>query len=346
LLTRHKSTEAAVDFLAAMLKKQPGALLLRSLQAGALASMNEHQRAVALWNEYLVDAPSSSFALGRLSRSLARLDKQDLALAAAKKALALSPTGREARLVLAARQLDAGKLDDARASLQPLVSGPKPPAEPLLHLGLAYLAAQDINAAKPLFEQAAERAHGPRAWRTKGRALYNLALIEVTAGHRDAAKALLMRSQETGFTAMPIDPSLADLTSAPTTSSNNTAGSLYVAVAPLDTELDPAVGQLGASVLHDRLSTFGASFAPVSEEKDTARALIKSKGLRAYELRVKLLPVSDAGLKVEMLVMTYPEQALNGTWSVKATGKKQESLVKAMVARVLDDAAGDLEWRN
>jgi hypothetical protein len=44
--------------------------------------------------------------------------------------------------------------------------------------------------------------------------------------------------------------------------------------------------------------------------------------------------------------MSYPEQALKGNWSVKASGGKPEKLIHAMVWRVVDDAAGDLDWKN
>ena len=62
---------------------------------------------------------------------------------------------------------------------------------------------------------------------------------------------------------------------------------------------------------------------------------------------MQLLPgSSDKGLKVEMLIMSYPDQALKGSWSVNAAGGKQEKLIKAMVPRVVDDAAKELEWKN
>lgn len=353
LLTRNKSNEAAVGFLTAVVKKHPGVLVLRSFQANTLASMNEHARAVAAWNEYLALTPASSFAQGRMSRSLARQDKHDLALAAAKKGLELAPQGREARVVLAARQLDAGKLADAKATLQPLVALPNAPAEPLLHLGLAYQAAGDLKSAAPMFQLASERASGPKAWRTKGRALYHLALLEAKQGHADAAKLAFSKSRETGFVMSPPDPLLADIVKsagepqavvAPATS-----GALYLNVEPLDrtTPLPPASSALVDTVLHDKLASMGATFAPPNEDKKAAVAAIKAKSLKAYQLRVQVTPSADgAGLKVDMLVMSYPEQALKGNWTVKASGKKQESLIKAMVARVVDDAAGDLDWKN
>lgn len=318
LLTRHHSAEAAVAFLSTVGAKYPGVLLLRSLRASALASMNEHPRAVAAWNEYLALAPTSAFALGRASRSLARQEKVELALATATKGLRLAPRSREARLALAARQLDAKQLDLARATLEPLVALPHAPAEPLLHLGLAYQAAGDTKAAAPLFKLAAEHATGPRGWKTRDRALAALVSLGVEPGH-------------------PAAPQPASI------------GGLYAKVAPLEAKvvLTAAASELADSVLHDKLTGLGATFAPGNEDKATALAVVKAHGLKGYELRVTLQPGADAaGLKVDLLVLSYPEQALKGSWSVKASKGKQESLVKAMLARVVDDAAGDLDWRN
>ena len=39
-------------------------------------------------------------------------------------------------------------------------------------------------------------------------------------------------------------------------------------------------------------------------------------------------------------------QALKGSRSVKASGGKPYKLVTAMVNRVVDDAAGDLDWKT
>jgi Flp pilus assembly protein TadD len=347
LLSRNTSADAAVKFLAQVGKKHGGALLVHSLEASALGAMNEHARAVKAWNEYLALSPTSAFAQGRLSHSLARQGKVDLALAAAQKGLALAPESREARLALAARQLDAKKLDDAKATLQPLVSLPNAPAEPALQLGLAYWAAGDSAAAQPLFKVASERAVGPRAWKTKGHALYALALVEAKAGHADAAKTLYSQSQDTGFTVTPVDPLLTEVVAAMkphvVTPPVAAVGGLYLNVPAL--EPTAPQGALAQTVLHEKLTTLGAQFAPEGEAKPAAVGVIKTRKLKGYELRVKVLPAEADGLKVEMLVMSYPEQALKGSWSVKASGAKPEALVKAMIARVVDDAASDLDWK-
>ncbi len=349
LLSRNTSAEAAIGFLASVVKKAPGALLVRSLQASALGSMNEHSRAVTAWKDYLAQSPASSFARGRLSASLARQGQVDAALAFAMVGLELAPRGREARLAVAARQLDAGKLDEARATLQPLVESPKAPAEPLLQLGLAYWAAEDFASAKPLFEVASERAVGPRAWKTKGRALYQLAVLEAKAGQLGAAKTAYAASVETGYRVAEPDPLLSEVVKAfkPKTTSALTPGvtsGLYFKVAALDPEMSAVA--LVDEVLHEKLSSLGAVFAPVGEDPQAAATVIKARKLKGYELRVKVKPgEAEGSLKVDMLVMSYPQQALKGSWSVKASGATQEALVTAMVARLVDDAALDLEWK-
>lgn len=352
LATRHQSNDAAAKFLAAVLAQHPGALMLRSFEAGTLSAMNEHARAAATWNEYLARSPASAFANGRLSRSLARLGQHDQALAAAKKGLSLVPDSREARLVLAARQQDAGKLNDARKTLEPLVSGANPPAEPLLQLGLAYLAANDLKSAAPLFQQAADRATGPRAGRTRGRALLNLALVEAKRSRADAAKAAYAKSVETGYVSPVLEPELAALVKgvdAKPGEATVTPGGLYVSLVPLEAAatLPPTAGPLAEKELHDKLAAFGAAFAPGGEDKKAAIGVIKAKSLKGYQLKLALTPgANEKALEVNLLVMSYPEQALKGNWSVKASGGKQEKLIHAMVWRVVDDAAGDLDWKN
>lgn len=128
-----------------------------------------------------------------------------------------------------------------------------------------------------------------------------------------------------------------------------TAGALYLQVEPVQDKvggLPEDLVALADKLMRDKLSNYGANIAPMNEDKKSAASLIRVKKLKGYQLRMQLLPgSSEKGLKVEMLIMSYPEQALKGTWNVKAAGGKPESLIKAMVPRVLDDAANDLEWK-
>jgi hypothetical protein len=104
--------------------------------------------------------------------------------------------------------------------------------------------------------------------------------------------------------------------------------------------------KLAQDLLHQKLQSLGASFAPQGETKPQAAQLIRAKKLRGYHLRVNLLPNASNGLKLEILVMTYPEQSLQGSFKASAKGGKYEALIKAMVPRVVDDASEELEWKG
>lgn len=128
------------------------------------------------------------------------------------------------------------------------------------------------------------------------------------------------------------------------------SGGLYLQVEPVQDkvgDLPSTLVQLAEQLMREKLNAMGASIAPQGEDKKSAASLIRARKLKGFQLRMQLLPGStEKGLKVEMLIMSYPEQALKGSWNVKAAGGKQESLIKAMIPRVLDDAAKDLEWKN
>jgi hypothetical protein len=128
------------------------------------------------------------------------------------------------------------------------------------------------------------------------------------------------------------------------------AGALYVALEPVRESLGrlgEGLVALAEGLLRDTLaSQFHAAFAPPNEEKRAAVALVKARRLRAFQVRLLLAPgATERSLNVEMLVMTYPEQSLKGSWNVKAAGGRPDRLIKAMVPRVLNDAAADLEWK-
>ncbi|MBL8920958.1 MAG: HEAT repeat domain-containing protein [Myxococcaceae bacterium] len=123
-------------------------------------------------------------------------------------------------------------------------------------------------------------------------------------------------------------------------------GGLYLNVEPT-AGLDSALVTLADTILKTKLSDLGAVFAPAGEEKKAAQAFIKARELRGYQVRMQLGPgATEKQLKVEMLIMTYPDQALQGSWNVKASGGKPEALIKAMVPKVVEDAAGDLNWKS
>ncbi len=128
------------------------------------------------------------------------------------------------------------------------------------------------------------------------------------------------------------------------------SGGLYLQVEPVQDKVGDLPSNpmaLADQLMREKLVGMGANIAPQNEDKKSATNLIRARKLKGFLLRMQLLPgSSDKGLKVEMLIMSYPEQALKGSWNVKAAGGKHESLIKAMVPRVVDDAAKDLEWKN
>jgi tetratricopeptide (TPR) repeat protein len=346
LLTRNESNAAAVAFLGKVVAKHPSLLLFRAYLAESLASMNEHPRAVTAWREYLALAPASPFAQGRLSRSLARTDHVDEALAAARAGLELAPTSQEARLQLGSRQIDAKQLPAAIATLEPLAAAQEPSPEALLRLGWAHWLSGAPTEAVPYFKSAAEAASAPRAWKTRGIALYDLALAEARAGHTDAARAAFDKSQETGFVVTAPDPSLKALVKETPKPAVAKAGALYLSVEPLEDAgagLAPAAREKAEALLHEKLSHLGAVFAPAHEEKKVALAFVRGHALKAYQLRVRAQPAGE-GLKLDLLVLSYPELALRGMWTASATGDTRDALVEALVPYVVESASGDLDW--
>jgi hypothetical protein len=126
-------------------------------------------------------------------------------------------------------------------------------------------------------------------------------------------------------------------------------GAVYLSLAPVEdhgANLSRPLIELAETAMRDKLAALRVALAPVNEGKKEAATFVRTRNLRAFELRLRIGPGPGArGLKAELLIMTYPDQALKGAWNVKGGGGRAESLIKLMVPRVLDDAAADLEWK-
>ncbi len=205
MVTRFQSNEDGIASLKAVLQRHPGELIVRNYLGDTQSVLNDQAGAQASWTEYLAAAPGSPYAYGRLSKAFARQQKHDEAIAAALKGLELAPTSRAARLELGSRYIDANRLDDAIATLKELKN---PTGEAVSRLGWAYLLKGDTDAAAPLFQKALAQATTPGEWRTRGRAHYNLALIEAKRGRSDAALTSLRASMQTGYKVRSVDPVL------------------------------------------------------------------------------------------------------------------------------------------
>ncbi|MFZ5443915.1 MAG: tetratricopeptide repeat protein [Myxococcota bacterium] len=210
LLTRYQSNEAGVAFLSDVIKKRPGELIARAYLGDTQFALSAWADAEQTWRGYLERAPASPWAWARLSKALARQGKHDEAIAAARKSFALSPTSPETRLELASRLIDAGNAAEAKTLLEPLARAASPRGEHLLRLGWAHWVLGELDPAQAYFQRAVDVATAPGEWRTRGRAHYDLALVAVKQGRRDAAKAALKASLASGLKLRELDPSLAE----------------------------------------------------------------------------------------------------------------------------------------
>jgi hypothetical protein len=106
--------------------------------------------------------------------------------------------------------------------------------------------------------------------------------------------------------------------------------------------LSPEVLTLADGLIREKVQAMGATIVPAVDPKGGKPP---ARGAKAFQLRAQLTPGDDKSLKLEILVMTYPDLALQGSWNVKAKGGKPESLLKKMVPVVVDNAANELEWK-
>jgi hypothetical protein len=123
-------------------------------------------------------------------------------------------------------------------------------------------------------------------------------------------------------------------------------GSLYFSIDVVKSDVGDDAKKLAEQLFRQKLTDIGGVIAPEGETKAAATALVKAKKLRGYLLRPALTPEGSKGLKLEVLVMTYPDLALRGSFNVKAKGGAKEKLLKLMVPRVIDDAADELQWKE
>ena len=239
-------------------------------------------------------------------------------------ALLLSPLAAaqgDARIVFLTRQLTTAKDPRARAQTALVLGASKDPAA----VGPLCGALKDPEA---FVRSAAARALGDLKDPSAG------ACLKAARADSDADVQQAVARAIEALTA-PVAPT------------GPTAGTLYVAIEPIIDKtggLPPDTLKLTEDLLRSKLAKLGASFAPSGEDRAAATSLIRSRKLKGWMLRLQVVPHANNGLKISLLCMTYPEQAIKGDYSVKASGAKQPDLLKLMVPKVVDDAADDLEW--
>jgi tetratricopeptide (TPR) repeat protein len=239
LLTRYQSNAAGEAFLRQVVSRHPLELLPRATLGETLLTEGAFAEAEAVWRAYAELSPRSSWALGRLSKAMARQGRHDQAVELARRGLALSGS-RDARLELGSRLIDAGQAPAAVEVLRPLAALPAPRAEHLLRLGYAIWLTGDFDGAAPWYQRALDLAVSPAAWRTRGRALHDLAMVELKRGRAGAARDRLRAALRTGYQPRSEDPVLAALQREPEgTRVDADAGQTRLSLVPQESSLFP-----------------------------------------------------------------------------------------------------------
>ncbi|RKH45768.1 HEAT repeat domain-containing protein [Corallococcus llansteffanensis] len=98
--------------------------------------------------------------------------------------------------------------------------------------------------------------------------------------------------------------------------------------------------------LRSKLVRRGALMAPVKETKAAAKGALKKMGVHGYRITAEIQSTDSGGLRIAILCMSYPEQSLMGQVEVHAAGAPPADLLKALIPRVIDEAAATFEWSS
>jgi Flp pilus assembly protein TadD len=198
LVTRYESNEAGVGVLRKAVSLAPNSLLLRGYLAEHLNAIRHQDEALQAWQDFLTLAPQNPFVLARIGYTLSRLHRDKEAIEKTQAAIALDPSSTNLQLELASRLIDAGLAEQAIPILVPLAT-PDARAEVTLRLGYAYLMHNELDAAEQAIRRAEAQAQKPSEWRTRARAKYDLAKIELRRGHPDKARGLILDALSAGY---------------------------------------------------------------------------------------------------------------------------------------------------
>jgi HEAT repeats len=93
-----------------------------------------------------------------------------------------------------------------------------------------------------------------------------------------------------------------------------------------------------------KLFQLGALLAPAKESKAAAQGVLRKHGIQGYRLQAEVHPTDGGGLRVTMVCISYPDQALLGGVELKASGAEPEDLLKALAPRIIEEAADTFDW--
>ena len=125
--------------------------------------------------------------------------------------------------------------------------------------------------------------------------------------------------------------------------------SLYVALLPTSRtggNFSADLVELTDLRLRERLGHLSTLLAPGQETSGQAKGILKKKKLRGFQLRPRLSAAEGGGLRLNILCLSYPEQAVLGEVDVHASGAPPADLVRALVPRALEEAAQTFDWKR
>ncbi|MGZ3458741.1 MAG: HEAT repeat domain-containing protein [Archangium sp.] len=225
------------------------------------------------------------------------------------------------------------QVDSRTASLgKQLGQGQDPRARSQAALGLG--SSDDPEALKPLCEGLKDPSEQVRAAAAQAlgklKELSGLECLKSRKGETDeAARAAIRASIET----------LQDL--------REQAPKLYVmfgGVKDKTGHLRPEVLRFAEERIRRKLTQVGALLAPEKESKAAAQGVLRKHGIHGYRVQAEIHPTDEGGLKVRMVCIGYPDQALLGDVEVQASGAKPEELLKVLAPRIVEEAADTFEW--
>lgn len=108
--------------------------------------------------------------------------------------------------------------------------------------------------------------------------------------------------------------------------------------------LKPEVMKSAEARMRRKLAQMGALLAPARESKAAAQGLLRKHGIHGYQLQAEIHETESGGLRVTMVCIGYPDQALLGDVELQASGAKPEELLKALAPRIIQEAADTFDW--
>ena len=111
-------------------------------------------------------------------------------------------------------------------------------------------------------------------------------------------------------------------------------------------QVKPEVLRATEARMRRKLVQMGALLAPARENKAAAQGVLRKLGVKGFRLQGEIDETESGGLRVTLVCIGYPDQALLGDVDLQASGAKPEELLKALAPRIVQEAADTFEWED